>query len=219
LLLVGGLVQIPHGDSGKSSAVVEPVGDGGFVVRADSGGELVGGLVLVEPPRCVVPSLCGFASQGSCAEGVNYSDGRVAARLSAANVGVVVKPSGDVGETSFERGSLAAVGVLGLRELAVDALQLILQTFDVGLLVADLVGEFFDGLSGVGDLGFVASAAEWSVVEVEVCLRVFKSFAIAPQLLTGVLELTLSCLVLSGEPVEVVVELGECPCDLCFLVE
>lgn len=177
VLLVSGLGEVLQGGGGESSAVVVTVGAVGVLVGSESGCELIGGLVLVESTSRGVPGLGGLASSRPIAESVDDSVGWVAAGLSATDVGVVLEPAGDVFESGFENGSLA-VGVLGSGELAVDALQLILKTNDVGLSVTDLVGENFDGVSGVGDSVFATSAAERPVMEVEIRLSGLQPFPI-----------------------------------------
>lgn len=209
LLLVRCFPQIPHGDSDDPSALVEAVRNRWLVIWSDSSGELVGGLVLVESSCGGVPGLGDLACWWSRAESVDDSVRWVAARLSASDVGVVVKPGGDVGEARLERRSLAGEFVSSC-EFPIDARQLFLETLDFLLSVTDLARKVLDAVSGVSDSGFATSAAEGPIVHLEVCLGGSQPVTIVVELLTRVLQVTPGLVAISGKPVEVAVELGEC---------
>ena len=46
-----------------------------------------------------------------------------------------------------------------LGEALVDVVELVVELGDLGLAVADLVGEVLEGVVGVGDAGFVAASS------------------------------------------------------------
>ena len=106
---------------GEGSAVFE-AGELGESGGADAGGDVVGGVVLVEAPGGGVPSVGVATGTGPRSELVGDAGWWVAVELAHPDGVVVVEAAGDGLEVCFE-GGLAFGGFLSLGQLLVDVVE------------------------------------------------------------------------------------------------
>ncbi len=143
---------------------------------AESVGEVVGGLVLVELAGGDVPGLCSSSSRGADAESVCDAFGGVSVELASADAAVVDESVVDVAELSLHGGA-SPVEALCLGKALFEIADPDVDRRDLAGLLVDRRGELFDGPLGVGDGVLVATPSEGSVVFGEGVVGLLESVA------------------------------------------